>query len=125
MGAAKVSKFTEVRIPEGATEVKGAIRVDGMDDVYILSFVTDEEKAVSISEDLNAEKPLRRVKKMASATGDFDQLGLADPDTLDNVRWTGVCPSCVRDKRRKGVLQIDIYVQPRPQGKARVYVRAL
>ncbi|WP_254876455.1 hypothetical protein [Streptomyces sp. CAI-85] len=123
-GVAEVVAFMNVAVPEGATEAKGAIQINPQEDIFLLSFVTDEEKAEDIAEDLVSEEPLR-VRKGDSAEGErFGHLGLSEPQTLKEVRWAGVCPPCVNDGRRPKVQWIDIYVETLKAGRARVYLQA-
>lgn len=124
-GAPEAAAFMKVRVPTGATEVKGAVQANPQEDVYLLSFVTDAEKAVQISEDLRPEKPIHT--KAADLPPDhelFGHLGLPEPQTLKGARWAGVCPPCVGDDRRRTVAWIDIYVYDMAGGKARVYLHA-
>ncbi|MFD4370190.1 hypothetical protein [Streptomyces sp. NPDC058486] len=48
----------QLQIPEGATEVKGAVRVQPQANVYLLSFITSERTAKTITEDLHPDSPL-------------------------------------------------------------------
>ncbi|MER6994683.1 hypothetical protein [Streptomyces sp. NPDC000410] len=125
MGAPTASDFMKVKVPKGATEVKGAVQINPREDIHLLSFVTDEENAARIAEDLRSEEPLRTRKYMIPPTAElFGHLGLDEPQTLEGVRWAGVCPPCVGDQRRSEVAWIEIYVHAGAQGKARVYLQA-
>ncbi|MGA5195862.1 hypothetical protein [Streptomyces exfoliatus] len=44
--------------------------------------------------------------------------------TPKGTRWTGVCPPCVGDDRRRAVAWIDVYVYDVTGGKARVHLQA-
>ncbi|MFC9248756.1 hypothetical protein ACFT7S_33420 [Streptomyces sp. NPDC057136] len=125
MGAAEASTFMKVRVPEGAKEVKGAVQVNPQEDVYLLSFVTDESAAVRIAGELRSETPLRtRNHDLPPATDLFGHLGLAEPQTRKGARWAGVCPPCVGDKRRSAVAWIEIHVLELDAGNTRVYMQA-
>lgn len=124
-GAPEAAAFMKVRVPAGATEVKGAVQVNPQEDAYLLSFVTDAEEAVRISEDLRPEKPIHtKAADLPPSRELFGHLGLPEPQTLKGARWTGVCPPCVGDSRRSTVAWIDIYVYDIADDKARVYLKA-
>lgn len=59
LGAPEASAFMQLEVPKSATEVKGAVQINPQEDIYLLSFVTDEKTAVRVAEDLRPEKPLR------------------------------------------------------------------
>lgn len=59
LGAPEASAFMQLEVPKNATEVKGAVQINPQEDIYLLSFVTDEKTAVEVAEDLRPEKPLR------------------------------------------------------------------
>ncbi|SMF15456.1 hypothetical protein SAMN02745830_01904 [Streptomyces sp. Amel2xC10] len=122
---AEVVAFMNVVVPEGATEAKGAVQVNPREDVYLLSFVTSEENAEDLAEDLRSEKPLEDRKVDFAPQGErFGHLGLPEPETVDGARWVGVCPPCVGDERRSKMQWIEVYVQAVAQGRARVYLQA-
>ncbi|MER7199768.1 hypothetical protein [Streptomyces sp. CB01635] len=124
-GAAEASAFMNVAVPKGATQSKGAVRINPQEDIYLLSFVTSEKNAESIAEDLHSEEPLKDKTKDFAPEGErFGHLGLTEPQTLKGARWTGVCPPCVKDDRRKKVQWIDLYVQTLNAEQARVYLQA-
>jgi hypothetical protein len=124
-GAAEASAFMNVAVPKDATQSKGAVQINPQENIYLLSFVTNEKNAESIAEDLRSEEPLKvKTKDFAPEGERFGHLGLAEPQTLEGARWTGVCPPCVKDDRRKKVQWIDIYVQTLKADKARVYLQA-
>ncbi|MFD6423397.1 hypothetical protein [Streptomyces sp. NPDC060198] len=125
MGAPEASAFMKVALPESATEVKGAVQINPQEDVYLLSFVTDEKTAVGVAEDLRPEQPLRaRKQDLSSPTDLFGHLGLAEPRSEKGVRWAGVCPPCVGDSRRSEVQWIEIHLLPLDSGTTRVYIQA-
>ncbi|WP_254708319.1 hypothetical protein [Streptomyces lunaelactis] len=125
VGAPEASAFMKVKVPEGATEVKGAVQVNPQEDVYLLSFVTDWKNAEQIAADLRSETPLHPKKHDLPPTVElFGHLGLTEPQTLKGLRWAGVCPPCVSDQRRSEVAWIETYVHSQAQGKARVYLKA-
>ncbi|MFG2426713.1 hypothetical protein [Streptomyces sp. NPDC048590] len=125
MGAPEASAFMKVAVPESATEVKGAVQINPQEDIYLLSFVTDERTAVRVAEDLRPEKPLRaRNQDLPSPTELFGHLGLAEPQSEKGVRWAGVCPPCVGDGRRSEVQWIEIHVLELDADRTRVYVQA-
>ncbi|MER7171051.1 hypothetical protein [Streptomyces mesophilus] len=120
----EVAEAMHVRIPPQAVQVKGAVRVNPQEDQYLLTFVTDEEQAERTAESLNAEDPLTGERKGSASGALFEHLDLAAPESLDNVRWAGVCPPCVNDSSRSDLQWIEIYVEPMPHDKARVYLQA-
>jgi hypothetical protein len=124
--AAETSAFMNVEVPAGATEAKGAVQINPQEDIYLLTFVTDEEVAEAIAADLRSEDPLqaKKGKDFAPEGERFGHLGLPEPQTLQGVRWAGVCPPCVNDDRRNRVQWIEIYVQKLQSGRARVYLQA-
>ncbi|WP_371606606.1 hypothetical protein OG725_31110 [Streptomyces sp. NBC_01213] len=125
MGAPEASAFMKVTVPESATEMKGAVQINPQEDIYLLSFVTDEKTAVRVAEDLRPEKPLRaRNQDLPSPTELFGHLGLAEPQSEKGVRWAGVCPPCVGDSRRSKVQWIEIHVLGLDADRTRVYVQA-
>lgn len=124
-GAPEAADFMKVDVPAAATEVKGAVQANPQEDIYLLSFVTDAEKAVRIAKDLRSEKPIHT--KAVDLPPDqelFGHLGLPEPQTLKGARWAGVCPPCVKDQRRRNVQWIDVYVYDMAGGRARVYLHA-
>ncbi|MFF0593079.1 hypothetical protein [Streptomyces antibioticus] len=124
-GAAEVSAFMKVAVPEGATGVEGAVQVNPREDVYLLSFVTSEENAEGIAEDLRSEEPLEDRKVDLAPQGErFGHLGLPEPESLEGTRWVGVCPPCVGDERRSKMQWIEVYVQAVAEGRTRVYLQA-
>ncbi|MFD3656402.1 hypothetical protein [Streptomyces sp. NPDC058620] len=125
MGASEASAFMKVKVPERAKEVKGAVQVNPQEDIYLLSFVTDEKTAERIAADLRPEKPLRtRNHDLPPAAELFGHLGLAEPQTQKGARWAGVCPPCAGDKRRSGVGWIEIHVLELDADSTRVYMQA-
>lgn len=125
MGAPEASAFMRVTVPESATEVRGAVQINPREDVYLLSFVTDEKTAVKVAEDLRPEKPLRtRAQDLPSPTELFGHLGLAEPQGEKGVRWAGVCPPCVGDSRRSKVQWIEIHTLELESATTRVYIQA-
>ncbi|WP_312038361.1 hypothetical protein [Streptomyces galbus] len=124
-GAPEASAFMNVTVPEGATEVKGAVQINPQEDIYLLSFVTGERNAEGIAADLRPEEPLNTKKVDFPPDGElFEHLGLAEPQTLKGARSAGACPPCVKDDRRRKVQWIDIYVQALGDDRARVYLKA-
>lgn len=124
-GAAEVAAFMRVAVPADATQTKGAVQLNPREDVYLLSFVTTEEKAEGIAADLHASEPLKARKKDFAPEGErFGHLGLPEPQTLTGARWAGVCPPCADDTRRARVQWIEIYVQSLEPDRARVYLQA-
>ncbi|MFH9202769.1 hypothetical protein ACH4KT_35825 [Streptomyces anulatus] len=125
LGAPEASAFMQLEVPKSATEVKGAVQINPQEDIYLLSFVTDEKTAVRVAEDLRPEKPLRaRNENLPSPTELFGHLGLAEPQSKKGVRWAGVCPPCVGDSRRTEVQWIEIHVLELDAGATRVYLQA-
>ncbi|MGP3636024.1 hypothetical protein ACTU45_22150 [Streptomyces sp. 24-1644] len=125
MGAAEASAFMKVKVPEGAKEVKGAVRVNPQEDIHLLSFVTDEKTAVRVAEDLRPGKSLRtRKHDLPPAAELFGHLGLPEPQSQKGARWAGVCPPCAGDMRRSGVGWIEIHVLERDADNTRVYMQA-
>ncbi|MFJ2219077.1 hypothetical protein ACIOFY_03385 [Streptomyces anulatus] len=125
LGASEASAFMQLEVPKNATEVKGAVQINPQEDIYLLSFVTDEKTAVEVAEDLRPEKPLRvRNENPPSSTELFGHLGLAEPQSNKDVRWAGVCPPCVGDSRRTEIQWIEIHVLELAAGTTRVYLQA-
>ncbi|MFE4690339.1 hypothetical protein ACFRH6_09820 [Streptomyces sp. NPDC056749] len=125
MGAPEASAFMKVAVPGSATEVKGAVQINPQEDIYLLSFVTDEKTAVRVAEDLRPEKPLHaRNQDLPSPTELFGHLGLAEPQSEKGVRWAGVCPPCAGDSRRSEVQWIEIHVLELDADRTRVYLQA-
>ncbi len=115
-----------VRIPEGATEVKGAVRVQPQENIYLLSFVTSEPIARTITEDLRPDAPLAvEDPSSSSLSGDgFTHLGLTPPQELKGARTTSACPPCAGDSRRRHVQGLEIHVGEVADGRVRVYLAA-
>ncbi|MDQ0846495.1 hypothetical protein QFZ68_006175 [Streptomyces sp. V1I6] len=73
----------KIQVPEGATEVKGAVQVNPQEDSYILTFRTDSATAARIAKDLRSEDPPAPWKSSFSPKRElFRHLGLAEPQTL-------------------------------------------
>ncbi|MEU9576771.1 hypothetical protein [Streptomyces chilikensis] len=124
-GAAEAAAFMKVRIPEKAAEVKGAVRVQSQEKLYLLSFVTDERTAEVIAEDLRPDSPLRIMTSGSSLSGDgFEHLGLTPPQELKDVREASACPPCTGDSRRGHVQGIEMHVGEEAGTHARVYLTA-
>ncbi|MBC9712472.1 hypothetical protein H9Y04_07790 [Streptomyces sp. TRM66268-LWL] len=114
----------KIEIPADATEAKGAVRVNPQEDQYLLSFVTSTTQAKATADLLHAEDPLSSTHKGTASGEVFKHLGLPAPESLNPVQWTGVCPPCVSDASRSAFQWIEIYVEPLPSEKARVYLQA-
>jgi hypothetical protein len=82
-GAAEAAGFMKIQVPEGATEVKGAVQVNPQEDSYILTFRTDSATAARIAKDLRSEDPPAPWRSSFSPKRErFRHLGLAEPQTL-------------------------------------------
>ncbi|MFI9117464.1 hypothetical protein [Streptomyces venezuelae] len=116
----------KIQIPEGATEVKGAVRIQPQERVYLLSFVTNEQTAEAITKDLHPDYPLAvEGPSSSSLSGEgFKHLDLTPPQELRNVRTTSACPPCVGDSRRRDVQGIEIHIGEVSAGHVRVYLAA-
>ncbi|MFI2373365.1 hypothetical protein [Streptomyces sp. NPDC018833] len=124
-GAIEATAFMKVQVPEGATEVKGAVQVNPRENQYILTFRTDRTTAAQVAKDLRSEEPPAPWKSNPSPKSElFRHLGLAEPETLKGALWAGVCPPCVEDSRRRNVAWIEIYIENLDAGQARVYLHA-
>ncbi|ARF77091.1 hypothetical protein B7C62_10640 [Kitasatospora albolonga] len=125
-GAPEAAAFMKIRIPQGATEVKGAVRVQPQENVHLLSFVTSERTAESITEDLRPDYPLAvEGPSSSSLSGDgFEHLGLTPPQALERVRTTSACPPCVGDSRRRHIQGIEIHISEVAKDRVRVYLAA-
>jgi len=125
-GADDAAAFMRIRVPEDATEVKGAVRVQPQENVYLLSFVTSEQAAEAIAEDLRPDSPLAmEAPSSSSLSGDgFRHLGLTPPQELTNVRTATACPPCVGDARRRHIQGIEIHIGDAPGKRVRVYLTA-
>ncbi|QES17246.1 hypothetical protein DEJ45_07660 [Streptomyces venezuelae] len=125
-GATEAAAFMKIQIPKGATEVNGAVRVQPQEKVYLLSFVTSERTAKTITEDLHPDYPLAvEGPSSSSLSGDgFRHLGLTPPQELKSVRTTSACPPCVDDSRRRHIQGIEIHISEVPGDRVRVYLTA-
>ncbi|WP_187645783.1 hypothetical protein [Streptomyces sp. TRM49041] len=124
-GAPEAAEFMKIDVPEGATEVRGAVRVQPQEDVYLLSFVTDAKTAESVVDDLRPDHPLKAVNATSSLTGDgFKHLGLKLPQDIKGVRMASACPPCVGDSRRSHIQAIEIHVGDVAGSRVRVYLAA-
>ncbi|MBT2442528.1 hypothetical protein J7E93_20930 [Streptomyces sp. ISL-36] len=126
-GAPEAAAFMRVDVPAGATEVKGALQVNFQDDAYLLSFATTPKAAEAIGKQFEAQEPLEVRAPLSTPIPPgtpFAHLGLPEPDTLQGVRWAGVCPPCVDDKRRKHIAWIEVFLQKLDADRTRVYLRA-
>ncbi|MBW5481259.1 hypothetical protein [Streptomyces bambusae] len=124
-GATEAAAFMKVQIPEGATDVKGAVQVNPREDEYILSFRTDRATATRVAEDLHSEEPLKPWRISSTSEPElFGHLGLTEPQTLKGALWAGVCPPCVKDYRRRSVAWLEIHIENLEADQARVYLRA-
>lgn len=125
-GAPEAAAFMKIQIPQGATEVKGAVRVQPQENVYLLSFVTSERTAEAITEDLRPDRPLAVVGPSSSSlSGEgFKHLDLTPPQELKSVRTTSACPPCVGDSRRRHIQGIEVHIGKVPGGHVRVYLAA-
>ncbi|MER7620006.1 hypothetical protein [Streptomyces sp. NPDC126503] len=124
-GAAEAAAYMKIQIPKGATDVKGAVRVNPREDDYILSFRTDRTTAARIAEDLRSEEPPAPWGIKATQESElFGHLGLAEPKTLKDSLWAGVCPPCVKDDRRRHVAWMEIYIENLGAERTRVYLHA-
>ncbi|MCM2393111.1 hypothetical protein [Streptomyces albipurpureus] len=124
-GASDAVEFMNLELPQSATQVKGAVRVQPQERVYLLSFLTSEETAESIADDLRSEHPLKADPDTDSLSGDgFEHLGLTSPQDIKGVRTTGVCPPCVGDERRSNVQGMEIHVGQDSGDRVRVYLAA-
>ncbi|WP_306327629.1 hypothetical protein [Streptomyces venezuelae] len=125
-GAPEAAAFMKIQIPPGATEVKGAVRVQPQEYVYLLSFVTSEQSAEAITKDLHPDSPFAVAGPSSSSlSGDgFTHLGLVPPQELERVRTTSVCPPCVGDSSRRHIQGIEIHIAEVSNDRARVYLAA-
>ncbi|MFI8435255.1 hypothetical protein ACIGJO_16120 [Streptomyces sp. NPDC079020] len=124
-GATEAAAFMKVQIPEGATEVKGAVQVNPREDDYILTFRTDRTTATNVAKDLRSEEPPEPWNVNPKSRPElFGHLGLAEPETLKGVLHANVCPPCVNDYRRRKVAHLEIHIENLADDQARVYLRA-
>ncbi|MFF7443063.1 hypothetical protein [Streptomyces sp. NPDC008122] len=125
-GAPEAAAFMKIQIPQGATEVKGAVRVQPQENVYLLSFVTNEQTAEAITKDLHPDYPLAvEGPSSSSLSGDgFKHLGLTPPQKLKRVRTTSACPPCAGDSRRRHIQGIEIHIGELSGDRVRVYLAA-
>lgn len=124
--AEESAAFMKIQVPQGATEVKGAVRVQPQENVYLLSFVTSEQAAEAITKDLHPDYPLAvEGPSSSSLSGDgFKHLGLTPPQELKSVRTTSACPPCVGDSRRRHIQGIEIHIGEVAGNRVRVYLAA-
>ncbi|MFE5595102.1 hypothetical protein [Streptomyces sp. NPDC056549] len=124
-GATEAAAFMKMQIPKGATDVKGAVQVNPREDEYILSFSTGKSTAAQVAKDLHSEEPLASWGIKSTQESElFGHLGLAEPKTLKDALWAGVCPPCAKDDRRRNVAWMEIYIENLDSVQARVYLRA-
>ncbi|MET9799710.1 hypothetical protein [Streptomyces sp. NPDC006368] len=124
-GAPEAAAFMKAQVPPGATEVRGAVRVQPQERVYLLSFLTDQKTARSIADDLRPEHPLEAQDLSSSLSGDgFQHLGLTPPQELKGARSTSACPPCVGDARRSHVQAVEMPVGDGMGDRVRVYLAA-
>ncbi|MGI5481244.1 hypothetical protein [Streptomyces lavendofoliae] len=124
-GAAEAAAFMKLRMPAGADEVKGAVRVQPQERVYLLSFLTDEKTARSVADDLRPDHPLEAQGLSSSLSGDgFEHLGLTPPQEVEGARSTSACPPCAGDGRRAHVQAVEMHVVDGAAGRVRVYLAA-
>ncbi|MFE5595927.1 hypothetical protein [Streptomyces sp. NPDC056549] len=116
----------KIQIPPGATEVKGAVRVQPQENIYLLSFVTSGQTAEAIAEDLHPDSPLAvEGPASSSLSGEgFRHLDLTPPQDLKSVLTTSACPPCIGDSRRRHVQGIEIHIGPVSRDRVRVYLAA-
>ncbi|MFF5424516.1 MULTISPECIES: hypothetical protein [unclassified Streptomyces] len=124
--AEETAAFMKIQVPQGATEVKGAVRVQPQENIYLLSFVTSEQAAEAITRDLRPDYPLAKRSRLSSSlSGDgFKHLGLTPPQELGSVRTTSACPPCVGDSRRRHIQGIEIHIGEVAGKRVRVYLAA-
>ncbi|MEU4278025.1 hypothetical protein AB0F57_24400 [Streptomyces tanashiensis] len=125
-GAPEAAAFMKIQIPPGATEVKGAVRIQPQENVYLLSFVTSEQTAEAITEDLHPDYPLAvNGPSSSSLSGEgFEHLDLTPPQELKSVRTTSACPPCVGDSKRRHIQGIEIHIGAVSGDRVRVYLAA-
>ncbi|MFI1187001.1 hypothetical protein [Streptomyces californicus] len=114
----------KIQFPEGAAEVKEAVRVQPQENVSLLSFITSERTAETIAEDLRPGYPLAvEGPSSSSLSGDgFRHLDLTPPQELKSVRTTSACPPCVGDSRRRHIQGIEIHIGEVSGDRVRVYL---
>ncbi|MEU6878185.1 hypothetical protein [Streptomyces sp. NPDC046712] len=126
-GAPEAAAFMKVDVPADATEVKGARRWSFQNTSYLLAFATTPEAAEDIGKQFEGQGPLEERAPLATPIPPgtpFAHLGLPEPDTVQGVRWAGVCPPCVKDKQRKHIQWIEVYLEKLDADRTRVYLRA-
>ncbi|MFF9348378.1 hypothetical protein [Streptomyces sp. NPDC014734] len=124
-GAPEAAAFMKVKIPDGATDVQGAVQINPREDNYILTFQTDKKTAKAVAQDLRSPNPPKAWKVNPLPQSEhFRHLGLAEPETLKGALHAGVCPPCTEDNRRRTVAWIEIYIEDLDADRARVYLRA-
>jgi hypothetical protein len=124
-GAVEAAAFMRVDIPAGASEVKGAVRVNPADSVHLLSFVTDPGAAEAFVAGLRPQSALKRMNSPSTLSGDgFAHLGLTPPHKVPGVREASVCPRCIGDERRSEVQGIVVHLAEGAADRTRVYVTA-
>lgn len=123
-GAPEAAAFMKIQIPEGATEVKGAVRIQTQENV--MSFVTSARTAEAIAEDPHPDYPLAvEGPSPWSLSGDgFRHLDLTPPQELESVRTTSACPPCVGDSRGRHVQGIEIHLGEVSGNRLRVHLAA-
>ncbi|MFF8608222.1 hypothetical protein ACF06X_20035 [Streptomyces sp. NPDC015346] len=126
-GAPEAAAFMKIDVPATATEVKGAVKLVPQDAIHLLSFVTTPKAAEEIGRQFEGQEPLK-VRPSQSPPPvdqpDFAHLNLPEPQAVDGLRWAGVCPPCVKDKPRRHIEWIEIYLQKLDPERTRVFLRA-
>ncbi|MFD8939083.1 hypothetical protein ACFV0R_28185 [Streptomyces sp. NPDC059578] len=115
-----------IQIPEGSTGVKGAVRIQPQENVYLLSFVTGERTAESMVEDLRPDSPLTVAGESSSSLSGkgFEHLGLTAPQEIKGVRTASACPPCVGDSRRRHIQGMEVHVGEAKGQRVRLYLTA-
>jgi hypothetical protein len=124
-GFTRVAADLGVTVPRAATERVGARQKGFQDDVLLLAFVLPAGEVDGFVDGLAPENELvQRQKAAASAgyepTAPFAHLGLAEPETLDDVTTGPVCAPCAGELN-----SLDITVAPVGEGRSRIYLRGI
>ncbi|MFD7284779.1 hypothetical protein [Streptomyces sp. NPDC059863] len=121
---ASVSKQLGVEIPATATDRRAAYQNGFQDDGLLLAFSLSTSEVDAFVTGLapqgeltRREKPLR---KSVKPTTPFSHLGLAEPETLPDVREGQICAPC---EGRLNSLQIAVH--PLDERASRVYLRGV
>ncbi|MER8068166.1 hypothetical protein ABTZ59_07655 [Streptomyces sp. NPDC094034] len=121
---ASVSEQLGVRIPATATDRRAAHQNGFQDDGLLLAFSLSTAEVDAFVTGLSPERELtlrdEPLRKSVKPTTPFSHLGLAEPETLSDVREGQICAPC------EGQLNsLQIAVHPLDDRVSRIYLRGV